>query len=205
MAVLWSTFFPYLQPYLPGCPEVVMTDHLREAAARFCARSEVWRFDIESDLTYANEADYDLDVPSLSVVENILKLYLDGSPLPRVTDRHYFLSPNVSTSRPTAFAIYRDTQLRFYPTPDASYAFQGTGVLKPSLTATGVEDFIYETHGRCIAYGALGQILLIPQKEWTDLAAGSAYVAMFYKEADDAKGRDLRRAANVFIRQRPFA
>jgi len=28
---------------------------------------------------------------------------------------------------------------------------------------------------------------------------------MFYKEADDAKGRDLRRAANVFIRQRPFA
>ena len=60
----WETFYPYILPYLPGCPEVVIETHLKESAAEFCAKSEVWRFTIDPDFTNNNSADYKIDVPS---------------------------------------------------------------------------------------------------------------------------------------------
>lgn len=194
MATLWSVFYPYIQPYLPGCPEIVIELHLQEAAAEFCARSEIWRVDLDADSVYANCSDYTVNVPTLSILENVLPLYLDGALLRQVTDRYFAPSPDVGTGTPTHYSIYRDTMLRFYPTPDAVYTFQGSAVIKPALTATGVEDYIYQSHGRCIAHGAIAKIAGIPSKEWTnpDLAAVSN--AMFRKYADDAKGRDLHRA-----------
>ena len=69
MAVLWDKFYPYIQPYLPGCPEVVIETHLKEAAADFLARSEIWRFDIDKDFTTASEKDYELDTPAGAVLE----------------------------------------------------------------------------------------------------------------------------------------
>jgi hypothetical protein len=155
MAKLWTNFYPYIQPYVPGCPEVVIETHLQEAAAEFCARSEIWRFDVESDFTSKGESDYDIDVPVGSVMENILAFYIEGTALKSVSDRHYDLSSTTPTSRPSLYSIYQDTKVRLYPTPDKQYPFEGVAVLKPSLSATGVEDFIFETHGRCISYGAI--------------------------------------------------
>ena len=194
MATPWATFFPYIQPYLTRCPEIVIKLHLQEAAAEFCARSEVWRVDIEEDFVYADCSDYTVDIPNLSVLENVLPLYLDGSLLPQVTDRYFSTSPNTTTGTPLKFSIYQDTMLRFYPTPDATYAFQGSAVLKPALTATGVEDYIYQSHGRAIARGAIGRVAGIPNKEWSNDQLSVVSTALFHKAADDAKGRDLHRA-----------
>ena len=195
MAVLWASFFPYVQPSVPGCPEVVIEAHLQEAAADFCARSEVWRFNIESDFTSKNTSDYEIDVPTGASLENILVMYLDGLPLKRVSDRHFALSEQYGTAAPSYFSIYQDTSIRFYPTPAGKHTFDGIGVLKPKLTATGVEDFIFEAHGRSIACGALYRLTSIPGKEWSNPDLAMYYKAKFYKEADEAKGRDSRRVS----------
>lgn len=193
MAVTWDSFFPYVQPYVPGCPEIVITTHLQEAAAEFCKESEIWRFDIEQDFTSKNTSDYEIDVPTGAVLENILVLYLNGTPIRRVSDRHFDMPTDIAAAAPSYYSIYQDTQIRFYPTPDTKYTFEGVGVLKPKLTATGVEDFIFETHGRSIACGAIGQLTAIPDKEWTNQEMAVYYQAKFHKHADDAKGRDTRR------------
>ena len=57
MAKAWTSFLPYVQPYLPGCPEIVITSHLQEAAADFLARSEIWRYNIEEDFTSKSTSD----------------------------------------------------------------------------------------------------------------------------------------------------
>jgi len=193
MAVTWETFFPYIQPHVPGCPEIVIENHLQEAAAEFCAISEVWRFDIDKDFTSKSTSDYEIDVPNLSVLENILVLYVDGVPCKRVSDLHFDMPSTVANGRPTYFSLYQDTQIRFYPTPDGKYEFEGVGVLKPSLSATGVEDFIYETHGRSIACGAIYRLVAIPGKEWTNPELANYYKAEFYRHANNAKGRETRR------------
>jgi hypothetical protein len=193
MAVLWSKFYPYIQPYLPGCPEVVVESHLQEAAADFCMRSEVWRFDIEPDFTSKSTTDYSVDTPKNAILENMLSLYLDGTKISAVTDRHFDRPSTAATARPNRYSIYQDTQIRFFPTPDQKYKFEGTGVLKPSLSATGVEDWIFETHGRCISYGAIALLAQIPGKEWSNPDLASFYHAKFAKGATDAKSRDARR------------
>ncbi len=193
MATTWDKFLPYIQPHVPGCPEIVIKTHLQEAAAEYIGRSELWRFDVENDFTSKNTPDYEIDVPTGAVLENILVLYLDGQPLKRVTDRHFALPNTISTGAPSSYTIYQDTQIRFFPTPDKKYTFSGVGTLKPSLTATGVEDFIFETHGRSIACGAIYKLSSVPGKEWTNPEAAMYYKGEFYKHMDEAKGRDTRR------------
>jgi len=193
MAVTWASFYPYVQPHVPGCPEIVVETHLQEAAAEFCAVSQIWRYDIDKDYTSKNTSDYEVEVLTNTVLEDILVMYLDGQPLKRVSDGHYDLPSTVGTSRPMSFSIYQDEQIRFFPTPDGKYEFEGVAVLKPSLSATGVEDFIFETHGRSIACGAISKLAAIPGKEWTNPELAAYYKAEFYKHANDAKGRDTRR------------
>lgn len=194
MAVTWASFYPYLQPHLPGCPELTIETYLQEAAAEFCANSHVWRYDIDKDFTSKNTSDYDIDVPTAAVLEDILVLYINGQPIKRVSDRHYDLPSTVENARPMSYSIYQDTQIRMYPTPDGKYEFEGVAVLKPSLKATGVEDFIYESYGRSIACGAIFRLAMIPGKEWTNPELGMYYKAEFYNHITKAKGRDTRRA-----------
>jgi hypothetical protein len=193
MAVSWEQFYPYVQPHVPGCPEIVVKAHLQEAAADFCARSEVWRYDIERDFTSRNTPDYEIEVPSGAVLENITALYINDGLIQKVSDRHVSTPSGAATGQPLYYSIYQDTQIKFYPTPDDTYTFEGAGVLKPRLNATGVEDFIFESHGRSISCGAIANLTIIPGKEWTNNELSMYYRAKFHKAADDAKGRDYRR------------
>lgn len=195
MAVAWANFLPYIQPLLPGCPEIIIETHLQEAAAEFCAVSQIWRYDIDKDYTSRNTAEYEIEVPNRAVLEDILILYINGTAVNRVSDRHFDLPSGVANGRPMSFSIYQDSQIRFYPTPDSKYEFEGTGVIKPSLTATGVEDFIFESYGRSIACGAIFRLAIIPGKEWTNPELAAYYKSEFYKHATDAKGRDTRGAS----------
>ena len=193
MSVAWASFFPYIQPILPGCPEIIIETHLQEAAAEFCAVSQIWRYDIDKDYTSKNTADYEIEVPTKAVLEDILVLFVDGQAATRVSDKHFALPSITGNGRPSSYSIYQDSQIRFYPTPDTKHEFEGVGVLKPSLAATGVEDFIYETHGRSIVCGAIYRLALIPGKEWSNPELAVYYKSEFYKHATDAKGRDTRR------------
>ena len=203
MAVLWDKFYPYIQPYLPGCPEVVIETHLKEAAADFFARSEIWRFDIDPDFTSASTKDYELDTPTNAVLENIYELLLDDQCIARISDRHVNISRFTTNGKPIYYAIYQDTSVRFYPTPDKKYTFSGIGVLKPSLAATGVEDWVYETYGRCISYGAISRLAEVPGKEWHNPELASYYRSKFDMDADMAKSRDYRRV-NLRVGSRSF-
>lgn len=193
----WATFYPYVLPYLPGCPEVVIETHLKEAAADFCAESEVWRLTIDPDYTSKNTADYKIDVTSGTLLENILSFYVNGAPLTRVTDRHFSIPINQDGSAvkgsPIYISILDDDSVRMYPTPDGKYTFTGVVVLKPKLSATGVEDFIYDAHGRAIASGAIARLAEIPNKEWSNPELSLQHRFEFNRGITNAKGRDTRR------------
>jgi hypothetical protein len=192
--VLWDKLYPYLQPYVSGCPEIVMEAHLQEAAAKFFERSEVWRFEIEKDFAVKNVADYPIFLPSSeAVLENIFEMVVNDRVIPRITDRHLNSTTVSTNSCPQYYSIYQDASVKFYPTPDKKYEFRGSGVLKTKLTATGIEDWIFESHGRCIAYGAISQLASVPGKEWSNPELSVYYRQKFLQEADAAKSRDYRR------------
>jgi hypothetical protein len=198
MATNWEKFYPYVQPYVPGCPEVVIDTHVQEAAEEFCARSEVWRADLETIKIVGGTADYELDAPTGALIENVLLLRVEGRPLTQVHDGNF--TPTVLptgapvTGRPSMFSILGDTSVRLYPTPDVKYNMEGLVVLKPSLRSSGVEDFIFNTHGRSIAIGAVARLAGIPGKEWTNPDVAYSHMSEFQRKTCAAKTRDPRRS-----------
>ena len=197
MAVIWDKLYPYVQPYVTGCPEVVIKTHLQEAAAEFCAKSEIWRYNLEPSYTSKNTSDYELDVPNRAVLENIMVLTLDGVPLTHVSERHFIPATLVNgsavTGTPTHFSVFEDASIRMYPTPITKHTFTGVLVVKPSLAAKGIEDFIFESHGRSIAAGAIARIAGIPNKEWSNPEVAISNQIEFERAMCAAKGRDTRR------------
>jgi hypothetical protein len=197
MAVIWDKLYPYVQPYVPGCPEVVIKAHLQEAAAEYCSNSEIWRYNLEPSYTSKNTSDYELDVPNRAVLENIMILVLDGVPLTKVSDRHFnpgsHADGSVLTGTPTHYSVFEDASIRMYPTPITKHTFTGVLVVKPSLASKGVEDFIFESHGRNIAAGAIARIAGIPNKEWSDPDVSMRSQIEFDRAMCAAKGRDTRR------------
>ena len=194
---IWTSFYPYVQPYLPGCPEIVIESHLQETAADFCADSEIWRYTIDSDFTSANTAEYEIDVPTGSLLENVLYLNVEGHPIKHVSERHFNAPINADGTAikgtPTAFSFVDDASIRFYPTPDARLTFNGVVVLKPKLSATGVEAFIFDAHSRAIASGTIAKLAEIPGKEWSNPDLAMQHRVMYERCINKAKGRDTRR------------
>lgn len=203
--VTYEKFFSMIQPYVPECPEFVIEEHLIEAAAKFCQETYIWRFDIEEDTTSNGEPLYDIDTPAGTVLEDILIMEVDDSPISRVSDRRVEPKFSNDPAKPRYYAIYGDTQVRFYSTPDAVYTFRGIGVAKPKReTSTGIERFIFETFGRCISEGAIAELTAIPNKAWTNPSLSVSYRAYFNKAISDAKRRDVRTISQR-VAPRPFA
>jgi hypothetical protein len=123
--------------------------------------------------------------------------YSNGVPLTFVTERHFSIPINQDGTAikgaPIYVSIVNDDSVRLYPTPDGKYTFTGVVILKPKLSATGVEDFIYDTHGRAIASGAIARLAEIPNKEWSNPELSLQHRFEFNRGITNAKGRDTRR------------
>lgn len=194
MATRWEEFYRLVQPHVPGCPEVVMDNHIRDAAVDFCERSEVWTYQALAEQTVDGVSDYPVAIPGSSVLENVISVHVDGLLLARVSELHSSNNPTAPKGMPRRYSVFEDQELRFFPTPDRAYTLYATVVLKPTLAASGVEDFIFRTHGRTIACGAIASLMITPGKEWTNLELAAYYKTKFSRGADDAKGRDTRRS-----------
>lgn len=204
MAEPWKTFYPHVQPHVPGCPEVTIDYHLQTAAENLCKRAEIWRDTLGPEITVAGVAEYKVSTFGQSRLENIPALYLDGAKLHRVTDLYHTESPDHPQGKPLRFSVYGDETVKFFPTPDKEYTFQGTMVLTPSAGASGVPDFVYEDHQQTVTYGALATLMAVPHKEWSDAERADYYHSKFWRCVDDAKGRDTRRS-NLTVAMRPLA
>lgn len=189
--VSFDDMMPLITPFAPGCPTVVIEMHLAESAAKFCDKAKIWRIDIDVDTTTAGEPDYEVDLPSNTKLADVLFFKVDGRLMTRVTDR--LQEPSDDQAAPNSFAIYNDNLIRLYPTPDAAYSFKGTAVIKPSVRAKGIDDFLFETHRRVIAYGALAELLMIPGKDWSDASLATFYENKFNDGVIEATARDSRK------------
>lgn len=193
MSARWESFYPYVQPQVPGCPEITIQAYLRDAAAQFCERSEVWVYDAPAVDTEAGVSDYYLETLGGSLVANVIAVFLNGVPLKGTVGVYNPTNPVTPMGTPTQYQVLEGQQIRLFPTPETAHTVQAKVVLKPSLSARGVEDFIFEAYGRAIASGAIASLALIPGKEWSNADLGAYHQHSFDRAADDAKGREMRR------------
>lgn len=202
MAKTWDDFLPLITPHVAGCPDLTIKLYMPIVAADFFARTYLWRDNIDAIYLASNQIEYDIDADA--EVEDVLAVVYKEQPLERTDLRLVPHERQGERGDPKAYWLQADRALRVFPTPDESGSLRVTAVLKPSRTATGVEDWIYETWADTLVSGAVARLASIPNKTWTDLGLAGMHRSMFEKAIVDARIRDFR-GVNLSVKSRPAA
>jgi hypothetical protein len=202
MTKLWDDFIPLIAPTLPGCPDLTLKMYLAISAADFCAKTYLWRDDIDAVYLAPNQVEYDLSANA--EVEDVIGVTFESRELPRTDIRLVPLAEKDEPGEPRAFWVQSDRSIRIFPVPDKPAVLKVAAVLKPSRDATGVEDWIFETWADAIINGAVARLALIPGKEWTSLPLASLHQGLYDKAVVRARIRDFRGVPRQVSMQRMF-
>ncbi len=183
-------FIQFYDQYLadiPGCTYFTAAVELRNAARDFCSGTKVWKVKLDPTITQANQTDYDFEITNDQEVVKIERAKLDGQWL-------YLMNQDEPWRGSRGIQGINGESFRLYPQPSANLSLVITAVLQPSLTARGVEDFIYDKYAREIAYGAKASLFMKPNQEWTNPGLADRFQAMF----EDATGKARIAAARAY-------
>lgn len=203
MAKTWDTFLPLITPHLSGCPVATIKLYLASTAADFFGRTYLWRDQINGITVTSGKVEYELD-PDYGVVEDVISVVYNETPLTRTDLRLVGTEKLAETGEPREFWIQADNSIRIFPIPETGTTLKVYAVLKPTRSATGVEDWIYETWADTLVSGAIWRCASTPKREWSDPALASEHRLMYERAITNARIRDFR-GIDLSVRMRPAA
>lgn len=188
---IWSDWYDYVLPEVPGCPQALATQRIRQVAIDFFTRTTVWRVahapvnlvagqgvypfvplanTLVIDVTYASYTDSygnvtELYPRSISDLDNIMP----------ATWRTDVGTPQYYTSPAEGISI----QLVDAPDTTATAALNMTVALKPTQDSTGVTSALFEQYVNEITHGALARLFAMSKKKWSDPGLATYYASMY--------------------------
>lgn len=174
----WDDMLSHVLPSAIGCPEPLALDHLLKAARRFCAETCVWNYETVPVLTEAGIKRYTLQIGEGQNLVRLLAVEVNG--------QEYHVPPG-----PTGRAMQRRAtgytavveganDLSLDPAPHLTGLSLVTEIaVKPALTNPADWPDDLEAHVTAIADGALGTLLRLPKKDWTDTQGSNDAEARF--------------------------
>ena len=187
-------------PYVPGCPDTLVENHLRSATIDFAERSKAYVLDLDPITTVSGVYEYDFDQPSGTEVHQILWMTYDGNDMDPISPRSLELNyPDWRdrTSRPHVYLQKTPSTFWVVPVPQTTLTngLITSVALKPTRTTTNIDTTFSNSYRDGIIYGALYRLLRIPGKDWSDPYAANDYLSMFSQEVKQAelkaRGGDL--------------
>ena len=176
----WDQFLRDVMPYVPGCPEPVAEHALLRAAQDFCAGTQVWKIWLDDITTVADVLEYDLNLELRSELVRLERATLDGRPVVVTTEEVLPVDWKTSTAGigTCIFTVDRKT-ITLLPAQTADLVLKVQACLKPSDTAEGVENFIFDQYARQIACGAKASLMMQPGKTYSNPGEGASLEAEF--------------------------
>lgn len=181
----FDELLPNILPYAPGCAIPAAYVAIREAAAEFCERTRLWRHADDFDIT---EDDAEgITTPYGSVLHEIELVQFDGCDLgPRTTQwldafEHGWRAGTL-TGKPQYVTQTDPNTLRVVP--------HQTGhvnlflILKPSIDAEELPDFLIDQYREAIAHGALSRLLAVPGKPYSNPQLATAFIQSWVSRLD---------------------
>lgn len=211
-------FMPYVQPYVMGCPDSAVRQAIVDAAIEFCDRTHVVQQTLDPMTTELAVSEYELDLPSRQELVQVKRAWFKGSELEPVAIesvrnalawRDVIPGVQAVSGDPREFYTVDRGAVGLYPRPTKTEVDTLTvrAALKPSRTATVLEDQLYEDWVEVIAAGALKRLHATRGQPYTDLPAASAASAVFLEGCNRAKyvATYGRTRGELRVQMRPLA
>lgn len=183
----WDTFYPDVLPDVLGCPEPTVDRHLLRAAQDFCVITKIWREDLDPIITAADTALYDLNLPRYAEAVKLVGASLNGRDIGLDVADGSTASRLAGNRGPVRVRTTDLLTVTILPTPAADLSLVITAILKPSDSATGVEDAIADNYRAIIATGALATLLTINKAEWRNDGLAERKQARYERDRNRVK------------------
>lgn len=157
--MLWSEFFPYVIPYVLGCPYPMAEQHVRLSAIEFCRRTACHQQTLDAETTDGTTHSVDLSPDAGTVVNKVRSVWVDGRSFP-VVEAKRGISLESSNSE---YCFTQDNKtLQIYPLQIAGIPVVVEVVLVPSITSSSINSLIGGDYLQDIAAGAIASLSRVP-------------------------------------------
>lgn len=181
---VWSDFFDYVAPLVPGADPSLLELHIRNAAIDFCNDTRAATYSLPIT-TVVGQSSYDISLNGADytpVIINSARIqtrelkpvttdYLNGAVLGWRNDQ----------GTPWAYLSDDPYSVRLYPTPDEATEVVVELSVMPTRSSAGIEDYVYDRYVEVIAHGAVQRIASIPQKPYTNPQVAQMAMIEFIK------------------------
>lgn len=199
---LYEDFFPNVLYDVPGAPEPVVVNAIRNACIEFCEKSLVLTRDHDPITLIQGKVDYDLEPPGGYLVVKVQKAWVDHNPItPLAPDivkdaavyNRLFSSYQSAPSIPRSYLQKDERTISVWPVPEKKYQNGLTlrVALKPTRASTEIDDVILEDYAETIAAGALSRLMVSPGKAYTNTEFAGVNQAKFISGINVARARAL--------------
>ncbi len=174
----WSDLFPYVLPYVIGCPDPTAEQHIKLAAIDFCRRTLCHRVTLEPELCSGVSHDIELLPEQGTQIIKIKAVAVGGREFSLVDP-----VKGLSLARseyPSDFVFTQDNlTLQVYPLQVSGTPVVADVALAPAITAIGLSDALAAAHLQDIVHGAIASIKRIPGQSFSDLNGSTLHQGLF--------------------------
>ena len=204
-------FLPYVLPDCQGCSDVGAQSAVISAAIDFCRRSLILQRDHDPISVRSYHADYDLEPPDQMLVAKVMKAWFRRMVIvpvaPDDMDDPGAYNPAIASTGPPSHYIMKDERtLTLWPMPiaDEANALTLRVALRPTRSATFLEDALFEDWVDVIAAGAKAALQSTPGKGYTNPAQAKYNDDLFKAGTNRAmvEANKGHTRANLSVRQR---
>jgi hypothetical protein len=193
-------FAKYVRPEVPGCPEIMILDAIKQAGIEFCERTKIAK-EVVTITTVADEPRYALTTEEGTTPDMILVVKredaenLDPSSHEEFTDEHF----DRDSGEPRYYYL-DDNEIVLGMIPSGVEDLDVTVKLRPTEEATTLPDVLANKYKRKIACGAKARLMVMAGKPWSNPAAAQFNESEFQKAIDDANLREAKGNTNKRLR-----
>lgn len=168
----FEDFLPETQIELPGCPELLIINALRDTARDFCRASRIWQEWLDADTVIANVPDMELELSDQFEKVAITRAEFNGYPIDVIPESIIDRVSNWKAATGTqvnAVIELAGKNYRVYPnlSENAPAALAFRVALMPSKIADEVGDIVFNEYAEVIGAGAKAKLQMMPNKEWS--------------------------------------
>ena len=207
----FDAFLPEAAPLVPGCPNPVIVNAVRNAAIEFCTETLAWQETQDAFSATSAEFPLTLDAPSGARVVQVVSMTVEGAPVdPVAEDLLDQTVPGWRTQTGSGvLGFYQpdDVTVSTYPLPETALTFRLRVAYSPTRAASSMNADIAQRHMESIVAGAAARLMDMPAQPWTNAVQAEVYRMRFGRAIHNLRVavNKSRTRAELQVRMRRFA
>lgn len=189
-----------------GCADIVAINYLRNSAITFCNATQVITEELDAETIDSGTPEVELSPSGRSEVVSIISAYRDGYPLDPISDQELRIKYGNWKNMTGTVSHYtsKNNIIRLFKIPDSSIELVVTVAIRPTLTATTVDDALMNEWKSAIVSGALAEILMLPGMPFTQPQLADVHRSRFKDWIVSAQGKAVKQTHYAPLRTRSW-